>query len=806
MRAGGTQIPVKPYLNAAQVQSIPKQWSDSWFRRFITNYMNPAAMQDTQLNPVTLNWTLVGSAQAFGTSVQKTGADLCSGGVPTPPAWDSTAYIAGGAPSLSFAFSITLQTTGTDLSESAIGLSANPAASIGSLTTLPFGLHFLSGAVTCWESGVQITTFPSTTYMSTDVFTVKFDGINVSYLKNGTLLRSVASGAAILCPIVMLYYQGTQVTNITLSESTPSTAFVPCPVYGIVTTKTQITYPATNPAQWIQGQKIALPGAFSFEVIPNGTVDIEVYFENLGGVFGNGYMLQFAPGVGVVALELFQMNNGNFSLISTPTPGVPVNASTLTGSHNVTVTVDANRIWSLYLDGVLQGTANAVLSTGYLLSGQTFIGSDNGVGSTIMPPNSQQDMLDYIADGGTFQKSQRYFLQNNTSGNPWTHVGVLTLNAGSAATFIWHTGQNYNSNGQQQTTATVTVRGGGGGGGLPNLAGVNCVIQGNTNPLPYTQQQGGTSIANYSVVLNAYNGVTAAGTTQWDVYFNTGAFTSGPLDVVVSTANGDAFQFDGSPHTGSLPWTNNGFMGATTQWLLQPSAGDGTDGARDGSTYIRMPSPPAVSAAGSTSLNQSGTSTTINVGSSTFYLGNKTVTLNSGSVNPGAYGTYYVYADSPNWSGGAVAYIATTNNLALSQSPWRFLVGTITTVSGGGGTGGGGHSPCFSGDTRVLTAAGYRRFDELPEEFEVYNHTGRHRAKLLVHRDSIEPMRRMGAHLVTQGHLILVGDSWVPAERLFHEHAPQMPRTVYNMHVLSNDERDMHYILENGLTAHNIKE
>jgi hypothetical protein len=66
-------------------------------------------------------------------------------------------------------------------------------------------------------------------------------------------------------------------------------------------------------------------------------------------------------------------------------------------------------------------------------------------------------------------------------------------------------------------------------------------------------------------------------------------------------------------------------------------------------------------------------------------------------------------------------------------------------------------------------------------------------------------MRRMGPHLVTSEHLIQVGSEWRRARELFHEIAPSQPRTVYNLHVESSNPHDMHYLLENGLTAHNIK-
>jgi hypothetical protein len=93
---------------------------------------------------------------------------------------------------------------------------------------------------------------------------------------------------------------------------------------------------------------------------------------------------------------------------------------------------------------------------------------------------------------------------------------------------------------------------------------------------------------------------------------------------------------------------------------------------------------------------QSGTSTTILVAGSTWQFGSGQINYNSGSVNPGAFGTYYVYIDDPAYSGGAVTYAATTTPAVCNAATGRMVFGTITTsgaggaVSTGGGSGGGG--------------------------------------------------------------------------------------------------------------------
>jgi hypothetical protein len=95
-------------------------------------------------------------------------------------------------------------------------------------------------------------------------------------------------------------------------------------------------------------------------------------------------------------------------------------------------------------------------------------------------------------------------------------------------------------------------------------------------------------------------------------------------------------------------------------------------------------------------LSQSGTTTTILVAADTLQLpGNSTspgrqVNYSAGSVNPGSYGTWYVYANDPKLAGGAVTYQATSTWSSLFTAPGIIFFGTITTVSGGGGSGGGG--------------------------------------------------------------------------------------------------------------------
>jgi hypothetical protein len=132
---------------------------------------------------------------------------------------------------------------------------------------------------------------------------------------------------------------------------------------------------------------------------------------------------------------------------------------------------------------------------------------------------------------------------------------------------------------------------------------------------------------------------------------------------------------------------------------------------------------------------------------------------------------------------------------------------TAATTSSGTGGGSGGGGTCFSGDVKVKTPQGFVRMDELPEKCVIINLTGEHEAEVIVHRNALEPMRVMsGGGLVTNSHLLREPDgAWLAASSLFSEKAPQTPRTLYNIHVITQRPENMHYILENGYIAHNKK-
>jgi hypothetical protein len=158
---------------------------------------------------------------------------------------------------------------------------------------------------------------------------------------------------------------------------------------------------------------------------------------------------------------------------------------------------------------------------------------------------------------------------------------------------------------------------------------------------------------------------------------------------------------------------------------------------------------------------------------------------------------YLGFVDTDTVSGLNVTYYSTT----VYTQPY-------TIVGGGGGGGGGG---CFTAAVAIETPTGLVEFGAFPEgmPFEIVNETGTHLAELVVHENYYGWMVQIGEgeKFVTENHLMKSGTEWLSADKKY----PTLPRfwfegTVYNLHVLSDDPVDKHYILFNGDVAHNLKE
>jgi len=100
---------------------------------------------------------------------------------------------------------------------------------------------------------------------------------------------------------------------------------------------------------------------------------------------------------------------------------------------------------------------------------------------------------------------------------------------------------------------------------------------------------------------------------------------------------------------------------------------------------------------GATGLSNNGVLTAITVAAQTQQFGDGAISYSSGSVDPGAFGTFYVFADDPTFAGGAVTYQFSTTPVTQTAANGRVLFGKITTVNGSAKTGGGNTGGTTSG-------------------------------------------------------------------------------------------------------------
>lgn len=233
---------------------------------------------------------------------------------------------------------------------------------------------------------------------------------------------------------------------------------------------------------------------------------------------------------------------------------------------------------------------------------------------------------------------------------------------------------------------------------------------------------------------------------------------------------------------------------------------------------------------GGNPLTQQGTGTTILVAASTQQFGDGQVSYNSGSVNPGAYGTWFVYADDPTFAGGAVTYQVTASASTQTAANGRVGFGRIITSSGGGGSGsGGGGGACFSGNTRVRTPRWFYRtalaFHDLPDRVRISTVFGPRWARV-IRRQYTGWMHDMGnGELVTPPHRILRQDEmidaasllvvatkcaaffdaeWLPASDIWPERVWVENVTVFTLEIETERDEERHFILGNGRVAHNL--
>lgn len=261
---------------------------------------------------------------------------------------------------------------------------------------------------------------------------------------------------------------------------------------------------------------------------------------------------------------------------------------------------------------------------------------------------------------------------------------------------------------------------------------------------------------------------------------------------------------DGLAIGGKHIFNTSGSMDKSTPLVAQASL---TGFPQDTTSYTSTTSGITWSWTSFTAYFPDGSSITVSSGSQSFTGLTASTTYYFGFYITKSTGVMSVVLSDVNSgkSPESIQQQATVLNADGNIPLWVSRTAATTASGSGGGSGGGGF--CFSGDVCVKTPQGFRRFDELPERFEIVNLTGKHWAKRVIHEESEESMRVMpDGGLVTEKHLFLhpVG-GWVAASKIFKEQAPASRRTVYNMHVETASPDDMHYVLESGWIAHNMK-
>lgn len=109
-----------------------------------------------------------------------------------------------------------------------------------------------------------------------------------------------------------------------------------------------------------------------------------------------------------------------------------------------------------------------------------------------------------------------------------------------------------------------------------------------------------------------------------------------------------------------------------------------------------------------TALSNTGASTVITLAADSFQFGDGVVTYNSGSIDPGSFGSFSVFAHDATFAGGAQPLSFTGSAPDLSAANDIVSFGSITTVNGTSKTGGGN-----TGGTTGSGGTGGRGFNQL---------------------------------------------------------------------------------------------
>lgn len=173
-------------------------------------------------------------------------------------------------------------------------------------------------------------------------------------------------------------------------------------------------------------------------------------------------------------------------------------------------------------------------------------------------------------------------------------------------------------------------------------------------------------------------------------------------------------------------------------------------------------------------------------------------------------GSLLLYAVSASVVGDEEDYTLTINAPTTSGFTWTEIDTIYYEYTEVIDLGGGGD--CFSGNVKFRVPGGFVPFTQVKPDhaFVIQNETGLHGAKLIVHEAKEREMIDMGnGELVTLGHHMKLADgTYCRADQhpaLKDKLRVMYSEPVYNLHVFSKSDTGHHYILENGLVAHNLE-
>jgi hypothetical protein len=109
---------------------------------------------------------------------------------------------------------------------------------------------------------------------------------------------------------------------------------------------------------------------------------------------------------------------------------------------------------------------------------------------------------------------------------------------------------------------------------------------------------------------------------------------------------------------------------------------------------------------GTNPLSNDGVATSIAVAARSVQFGDGPIAYSAGSVDPLAFGVWYVYADDLALNGGAVTYQATSDPSILTAANGRMSFGKITTAAAVPAAGVGGGGGCVEDGTFVVEPRG----------------------------------------------------------------------------------------------------